>query len=54
MRQDQGPPHPTQAAPTSNAAAKVALTPRRWDGLGALLGISAAAMVLGAAVIILW
>lgn len=43
---------PTRAASTSNAAAKVSLNPRKWDGLGPLLGISAAAMVLGAAVII--
>jgi hypothetical protein len=45
---------PTRAASTSNAAAKVALNSHKWDGVGALLGISTTAMVLGAAVIIPW
>jgi hypothetical protein len=42
----------SQATSTSNAAAKGAPSPRTWNNLGALFGISVAAMVLGAAVVL--
>ena len=44
-------PHATS---TSNADAKVALNKPSWDGLGFVFGISAAAMVLGAAIVAPW
>ncbi|KAJ5437802.1 uncharacterized protein N7458_008800 [Penicillium daleae] len=42
----------SQTTSTSNAAAKGAPSPRTWNNLGALFGISVAAMVLGAAVVL--
>ncbi|KAJ5668424.1 uncharacterized protein N7477_006994 [Penicillium maclennaniae] len=36
---------------TSNAAGRLALRSSIWDGLGAVLGVSAAAMALGAAIL---
>ncbi|KAJ6112093.1 hypothetical protein N7523_008154 [Penicillium sp. IBT 18751x] len=36
---------------TSNAAGRLALRSSTWDGLGAVLGVSAAAMALGAAIL---
>lgn len=38
--------------PTSNAAGRLAPRASTWDGLGAVLGVSAAAVALGAAIIL--
>lgn len=40
------------AAPTTNAAPRLAPRGSTWDGLGAVLGISVAAVALGAAIIL--
>jgi hypothetical protein len=50
-------PADIQAASTSksgNAAARVRASSDNWAGLGSVLGVSAAAMALGAAIIFPW
>lgn len=42
------------STPTTNAAGRLNPTGRAWDGLGAVLGVSLAAMALGAAIILPW
>lgn len=42
------------AAATSNAAGRVVVRASIWDGFGSVLGISAAAAALGAAIIFPW
>lgn len=44
----------TGAASTPNAAGRVVLRASVWDGVGAVLGLSVAAMGLGAGIIFAW
>jgi hypothetical protein len=41
----------TTATSTSNSAARVVSRTNSWDGLGGVLGVSVAAMILGAAIV---
>ncbi|KAJ5819279.1 hypothetical protein N7474_004870 [Penicillium riverlandense] len=47
-------PTDLSAAATSNPAARLKPSPSNWNGIGAVLGITAAGMMMGAAIVFPW